>query len=617
MSALSIEVPFPVFQDRDGQPLENGYIWLGVANLNPQTNPVIAYYDEALTIPAPQPLRTLNGYISRAGTPAQVYVDGVNFSILVQDSKGSMVYNFLDGTGIGPDACGVTYDPPFAGAVPTTVCAKLEQTISIKDFGAVGDGSDEYDIILTAWNYCLANGKNLYFPAGTYSSGINNMPFKNPDFPATSLLDCGDITIYGDGPNTILKSDSVNGADVLNLYSVKNLHIRNMKVTADLSGSFGAGSNGLSIVGGFDNLTFDSLWFENLPYVEKFGPDYLDGGKAFTIQPGIVAEECGTIGATHIYANGCVYGFGLEVDLVNFAQKKHAISINIVAENCYSGVLFSAGAATGALSSGLTTGLHVNAQLVNCQKNVVLGRAHGVQFNAQIITTKSIAARRLNPNGGAWTSSDLVVVGLIATYVKNSQISVAGDISNCDYIAQIGGTTDPSSGLGGQTDQSQFFIDVEGTAVVTPIELVNSGGNTIENSNLFITTQTTSSLPTGFYTPALNNTITLGPSQRLISPTFSGAVNFAFTDGITSYNSLERDSFSMFFKQTGGSSNDIVVLGAKNNTGNKIFGIRNDASIATEGKITASSVATVNGVLAIYNTANVIVGYVPIYTSYA
>ena len=165
MSALSIQVPFPVFQDRDGQPLENGYVWIGVANLNPQTNPVVAYYDAALTIPAPQPLRTLNGYVSRAGTPAQIYVDGVNFSILVQDSKGTMVYNFPDGTGISPDACGVTYDPPFTGAVAYPVCEKLEQTVSVKDFGAVGDGvADDTAAIQTAIN----TGRAIYIPAGTY-----------------------------------------------------------------------------------------------------------------------------------------------------------------------------------------------------------------------------------------------------------------------------------------------------------------------------------------------------------------------------------------------------------------------------------------------------------------
>jgi hypothetical protein len=167
MTPLSIQVPFPVFQDRDGQPLDNGYVWIGTANLYPITNPVVAYFDAALTIVAAQPLRTLNGYISNAGTPAQIYVNGVSFSILVQDSKGSMVYNFPDGTGISPDACGVTYDPPFTDSVPYPVCEKLAQTVSVKDFGATGDGTtDDTAAIQDALD---SGALEVVFPAsGTY-----------------------------------------------------------------------------------------------------------------------------------------------------------------------------------------------------------------------------------------------------------------------------------------------------------------------------------------------------------------------------------------------------------------------------------------------------------------
>jgi len=167
MSALSVQVPFPVFQDSDGQPLENGYVWIGEPNLNPQTNPVIAYYDAALTIVAAQPLRTINGYISRAGTPAQIFVDGVSYSILVQDSKGSMVYNFPNGTGISLNADGVEYDPPFTGAVTSgyTVQDKLSQYVSVKDFGAVGDGvADDTAEIQAAIN----TQANVFFPPGKY-----------------------------------------------------------------------------------------------------------------------------------------------------------------------------------------------------------------------------------------------------------------------------------------------------------------------------------------------------------------------------------------------------------------------------------------------------------------
>ena len=151
MPALSINVPFPVFQDRDGQPLDNGYVYIGTPYLDPQTNPVQVYFDDALTIPAVQPLRTINGYVSNAGTPAQLYVNGVNFSIKVLDSKANLVYSFPDGSGISPNASGIVYDPAGTGAVATTVQAKLRESVSVLDFGAVNDGvTDNTSVILSA-----------------------------------------------------------------------------------------------------------------------------------------------------------------------------------------------------------------------------------------------------------------------------------------------------------------------------------------------------------------------------------------------------------------------------------------------------------------------------------
>jgi hypothetical protein len=95
MSTIEVQPPYPAFAGADGLPLENGYIWIGTVNLNPQVNPIAVYWDAAQTISAPQPIRTLNGYPSRNGTPARFYVAS-DYSIQVLDSKGSLVYTSLN-----------------------------------------------------------------------------------------------------------------------------------------------------------------------------------------------------------------------------------------------------------------------------------------------------------------------------------------------------------------------------------------------------------------------------------------------------------------------------------------------------------------------------------------
>jgi len=201
MAALSIQVPYPVFYDRDGQPLDNGNIYIGVANLDPVTNPLQVYYDEALTITASQPLITSGGYVYRNGTPTQLYVNANDFSITVNDSKNLFVYNFPEATGIGVGAASLEYDPPFAGALTSgyTVADKLAQVISVKDFGAVGDGvADDTAEVQAAWDAVATQGGGiLYFPAGTYRINLVG-------------LGSDGVSIMGDGAGSILVSAAAN-----------------------------------------------------------------------------------------------------------------------------------------------------------------------------------------------------------------------------------------------------------------------------------------------------------------------------------------------------------------------------------------------------------------------
>ena len=126
MSALSIEPPFPAFADASGQPLEDGYIWIGTVNLNPITNPIVVYWDSAKTITAVQPIRTSGGYPVYQGTPARIYTAS-DYSIQVQNKNGTVVYTSLNDNAFGGgfaaiNATGTGSQTIFpVGSVPLTI----------------------------------------------------------------------------------------------------------------------------------------------------------------------------------------------------------------------------------------------------------------------------------------------------------------------------------------------------------------------------------------------------------------------------------------------------------------------------------------------------------------
>jgi hypothetical protein len=172
MSALSIQPPYPAFTDIDGQPLESGYIWIGTVNLDPQVNPINVYWDAALTIAAPQPIRTINGYPSRNGTPGRLYVNS-DYSIRVMNKNGSTVYSAPAATeryGNIISASDVSFIQAGVGAVTRSSQSKMRDEVSVKDFGAVSDGITDDTLAFTlAMDYVASLGGGLVkMPLGTY-----------------------------------------------------------------------------------------------------------------------------------------------------------------------------------------------------------------------------------------------------------------------------------------------------------------------------------------------------------------------------------------------------------------------------------------------------------------
>lgn len=162
--ANAIYAPIPQFFGLNGSPLNNGKLYFGTVNLDPETNPVTVYWDEAATLPAAQPIRTTAGYPVRNGQPSPVFVTD-NSSIRVRDSGNNQVY-YLRDLKSPYNSANSSFLAAGAGAVTRTVQNKLRETVSVTDYGADTTGVAS---CVAAVDAAIASGaKTITFPPGTY-----------------------------------------------------------------------------------------------------------------------------------------------------------------------------------------------------------------------------------------------------------------------------------------------------------------------------------------------------------------------------------------------------------------------------------------------------------------
>ena len=187
--SVAVFEPYSLIFDRDGQPLENGYLWFGTAAQNPQTNPIVVYWDQAGTQIAAQPIRTSGGYPMRNGAPARVYVNADDYSLTIRDKNQRLVSSQLNAAVFGSAFVG--FMQAGTGAVTRTVQAKLRDVVNAADFGVVADGLTDNSAYLAAALASLSSGGTLMLPRGTtlFSSTLN-MPTA-----ATRIAGVGDASV--------------------------------------------------------------------------------------------------------------------------------------------------------------------------------------------------------------------------------------------------------------------------------------------------------------------------------------------------------------------------------------------------------------------------------------
>jgi hypothetical protein len=188
-----------------------------------------------------------------------VFVDGVNQygpgALYAYQETSSTVVTFTAGLHVGAevkfttsaitsssagDAEQVSYTPPFTGGVATNVELKLAQTVSVKDFGAVGDGVADDTAAFTAGITYLntLGGGTLRVPQGSYllngvagTDGIKNgvlIPFNSSGGSGNG--NANTIRLTGDSEYTRL----IAGSD--NMYVVRlsgsHCEVSNLRIDA-------------------------------------------------------------------------------------------------------------------------------------------------------------------------------------------------------------------------------------------------------------------------------------------------------------------------------------------------------------------------------------------------
>ena len=168
----------PSFQGVDGKPLVGGKVFIGTQNQDPTAgypdapvNLITIYAERALTTPIANP-QTIDSY---GRSTNKIWIPE-EYSMVVWDANDVQTYINLDVGGslrtdlaLSSGSSLVGFLPAGTGAVATTVQSKLRESVSVQDFGAVGDGVTDDT---AAINAASATGITE-MPAGAYKVNGN------------------------------------------------------------------------------------------------------------------------------------------------------------------------------------------------------------------------------------------------------------------------------------------------------------------------------------------------------------------------------------------------------------------------------------------------------------
>ena len=167
-----------------------------------------------------------------------VFVNGSNQIVGINyNETSSTSVTFLTGLNVGDvvnfattvstttnasDANAIAYNEGGTGAVTRNVQVKLQESVSVKDFGAVGDGTTDDTAAFAA---AIAASKQIYIPIGTYL--VSSIVFN------TSGL--SGVTFTGASTTQTIIKGSASATDLFSVYGTYNQFNVFERFTLDMS----------------------------------------------------------------------------------------------------------------------------------------------------------------------------------------------------------------------------------------------------------------------------------------------------------------------------------------------------------------------------------------------
>lgn len=163
------------FFTNNGVPLAGGKLYTYAAGT---TTPAATYTSSSGVTAHTNPIVLDSG--GRVSGGEVWLTENVSYKFILKDSTDVLIATYDNISGISTitlpiDSSTITYDPPFSGSASTNVEAKLAQTVSVKDFGAVGNGiaNDTSAIqaaLDTGYNVTGVSGETYYINPLTQST---------------------------------------------------------------------------------------------------------------------------------------------------------------------------------------------------------------------------------------------------------------------------------------------------------------------------------------------------------------------------------------------------------------------------------------------------------------